>query len=106
MKNIFLTENQMNTIKNSITPLNSNGEAPLDRIEGMTDDEFKSSYEDPDEGEIMNTLLNLADEGADVFRSMKDAIEASAYYQNFPDKMKIYLDKIEEINDKIADLWY
>lgn len=106
MKNIFLTESQMKIIRDSITPLNNNGEEPLDRFQGMSDDEFISTYDDPEEGEIMRQLMNLADEGSSIFNSMKDAIEASPYYQNNADKMKIYLDRIEEINDKIADLWH
>lgn len=106
MKNIYLTENQMNIIRDSITPVNQYGEEPLTDFVDMTDEEFLSSYDDPDEAEIMKKLIDLADEGSGIFQSMKDAIEASAYYQNSPDRMKSYLEKIEEINEKIADLWY
>ena len=106
MKNVILTERQMNVIRDSMVPLNADGEAPLDRFQGLSDEEFMGSFDDPDEAEIMKKLMDLADEGSGVFQSMKDAIEASAYYQNNSDKMKVYLDKIEEINEKIADLWY
>ena len=106
MKNIYLTENQMNIIRDSITPVNQYGEEPLDKFEGLSDDEFMSSFDSPEEAEVMKKLLDLADEGSTVFQLMKNAIMDSPYYQNNMDKMKPYLDKIEEINEKLANLWY
>lgn len=106
MKKVYLTEKQINEVMDSLPPTNANGETPIHRFSGMSDDEFNELYENPEEAELMNKLMDLTGEGVRVLSDMRWEIENSPYYEGNEEKLKKYLDRIDKITDTINELLY
>ena len=76
-------------------------------FEGMSDDEFKSFYDDEDEAEMERELVDLISDGEAIFKRMREVIETSKYYAKSKDSdiIKKYLERIDSITNSIKMFW-
>ena len=75
---------------------------------GTEEEDFNDGFDSEEEANFHRELIQILDEGEEVFKKMKEVIENSDYYINNQEdeRIKAYIQNIDKILDIIKNYWY
>lgn len=94
------------SLENDLNFLSNDSDANNDVFNQMSDTEFNGNFEDDDDAELHKDLIELMIEGEKIFKEMREIIETSSKYSNENEKLKGYVNKLDQITDIIEGFWY
>lgn len=94
------------SLENDLNFLSNDSDSNNDVFNQMSDTEFNGNFEDDDDAELHKDLIELMIEGEKIFKEMREIIETSSKYSNENEKLKGYVNKLDQITDIIEGFWY
>lgn len=106
MMNEMDNDQYEDSLENDLNFLSNDSDANNTVFNQMSDTEFNGNFEDDDDAELHKDLIELMIEGEKIFKEMREIIETSSKYSNENEKLKGYVNKLDQITDIIEGFWY